>query len=381
MTMISTTSSDSAANRFYRAQSDMAPSEAADDTALLVELTRGAVVESVHRGALAVVDSQGTLLAAAGKPQHVAYLRSSAKPFQALPAVDAGALDHYGLDNQALALMCASHHGTEEHVAVAQRILDAIGLDCSALRCGVHWPVDESAGRRLAAAGLEPDTRHNNCSGKHAGMLTLARFWDLDDLDYTRPDHPVQAAILARLAAMTGLEPAAIHLAPDGCTVPAFALPLANAALAFARLIDPAAPPDCRRVVAAMQAHPHLVSGHGALDDTLMRAGAGVVVSKGGAEGYQGMGIRTPDGRSVGLALKIADGNARAKGPVIVAVLEALGLVEAGVLAALEPLRRPAIMNHRRQVVGEMRAVIDAAALREAGGVVLRSQAVVEIAA
>lgn len=328
------------------------------NTVPLVELTRGDVVESVHSGALAVVDAQGTLLAAAGNPQHIAYLRSSAKPFQALPTVDAGALDYFNLDEQALALMCASHHGTEEHVAVVQRILDAIGLDVTALRCGVHWPVDETASRRLAAAGLEPDARHNNCSGKHAGMLTLARFWDLVDLEYTRPDHPVQAAILTRLAAMADLEPAAVHVAPDGCTVPSFALPLASAALALARLIDPAAPVACRRIVAAMQAYPHLVSAHGALDDTLMRASAGSIASKGGAEGYQALAIRTPDGRSVGVALKIADGNARAKGPVLVALLEALGLVEPAVLARLEPLRRPAILNHRQQVVGEMRAVV-----------------------
>lgn len=329
------------------------------EIALMAELTRGAVVESSHYGALAVVDCDGRLRAAAGNPQHAAYVRSSAKPFQALPTVDSGALDHYGLDDRALALMCASHHGTEEHVAVVQGILDAIGPDVAALRCGVHWPVDETASRRLATAGLEPDARHNNCSGKHAGMLALASFWGIEDLDYTRTDHPVQMAILARLATMTGLQPADIAIAPDGCTVPAFAMPLSNAALAFARLIDPAAPADCRRVVAAMQAHPHLVSGHGALDDTLMRAGEGTIVSKGGAEGYQGLGIRTPDGRSVGLALKIADGSPRAKGPVIVAVLEALGLVEPAVLERLEPLRRPPILNHRQQVVGEMRAARD----------------------
>jgi L-asparaginase II len=316
-------------------------------------------VESSHYGALAVVDSAGNLLAAAGNPRHVAYLRSSAKPFQALPAVDAGALDFFRLDDRALALMCASHHGTEEHVEVCQHILDAIGLDAAALRCGVHWPIDEEAGRRLAAAGLTPDARHNNCSGKHAGMLTLARFWGLDDLDYTRPDHPVQAAIFARLALMSDLPAKAIHVAPDGCTVPAFALPLASAALAFARLVDPAAPGDCQRVVAAMQAWPHLVSGHGALDDTLMRAGAGAIVSKGGAEGYHGLGVRTPDGRSVGLALKMADGNPRAKGPVLFSVLETLNLVEPAVLARLEALRRPAIVNHRQQKVGEMRALMD----------------------
>lgn len=342
----------------------------------LVELTRGGLVESSHCGALAVVDSEGRLLAAAGDPYFVAYLRSSAKPFQALPTVASGALEHYGLDDEALALMCASHHGTEMHVAITQCILDAIGLDRSALRCGVHWPIDEAAGRRLAAAGLEPDARHNNCSGKHAGMLALSRFWELVDLDYTRPNHPVQQVILQRLAELCGLSPESIPTASDGCTVPTFAAPLANAALAFARLAAPNAPADCRRVVAAMQAHPHVVSGDGALDDVLMRAGAGAIVAKGGAEGYQGLGIRTSDGRSVGLALKVSDGNPRAKGPVIVAVLEALGLVDTAVLDRLEPLRRPPILNHRRQVVGEMRAVIDGARLWEAGG-----GAAIEIAA
>ena len=326
---------------------------------LLVEVTRGGLVESSHRGALAVVDSEGGLLAAAGDPHGVAYLRSAAKPFQALPTVSAGALDHFGLDDEALALMCASHHGTEAHVAIDQRILDAIGLDKSALRCGVHGPIDEAATRRLAQAGLEPDARHNNCSGKHAGMLTLACLWSCENDDYTLPDHPVQQAILERLAALTSLPPASIHYAPDGCTVPAFALPLARAALAFARLIDPNAPADCRRVVAAMQAYPHVVSNYDALDDTLMRAAAssGAIVSKGGAEGYQGIGIRLPDGRSVGIALKMADGSPRGKGPVIYGVLEALGLVDPTRLARLEPLQRPPITNHRDQVVGEIRPV------------------------
>lgn len=326
-------------------------------TILLAEVTRGSLVESSHYGALAVVDADGRLLAAAGHPLHVAYLRSAAKPFQALPTVAAGALDRFGLDDEALALMCASHYGTEMHVAIDQRILDAIGLDRSALRCGVHWPIDEAAARRLAQRGEEPDARHNNCSGKHAGMLTLARAWDCEDLDYTRPDHPVQGAILERLSALCGLPATDIQTASDGCTVPAFALPLAHAALAFARLIDDRASSDCRRVVAAMQRYPHVVSHFGALDDLLMRAGGpgGPIVAKGGAEGYQGIGIRTPDGRSVGLALKMEDGQPRGKAPVIYAVLEALGLVDAETLARLEPLKRPTIANHRQQVVGEIR--------------------------
>lgn len=321
----------------------------------LVEITRGPIVESRHLGALAVVDVRGRLLASAGDPFYTTYLRSSAKPFQALPTVASGAFDRTGLARDALALMCASHHGTEEHVAVCQRILDASGLEVSALRCGVHWPIDEEATRRLAAVGQTPDPRHNNCSGKHSGMLTLAAFWDCAGQDYTDPRHPVQVAILQRLAELAGLPEDAITVAPDNCTVPAFAMPLANAALAYARLVDPAAPPEAQRIVAAMQGYPHLVSGHGALDDTLMRAGAGAVVAKGGAEGYQGIGIRTPDGRSVGLTLKMADGTARAKGPVIYAVLAALGLVDETALAALEPLRRPEVRNHRQIVVGEVR--------------------------
>ena len=335
------------------------PGPSNEGDVLLVKVTRGGLVESTHRGALAVVDSEGGLLAAAGNPHCVAYLRSAAKPFQVLPTVAAGALDHFGLDEEALALMCASHHGTEAHVAIDQRILGAIGLDQSALRCGVHWPIDEAASRRLAQSGLEPDARHNNCSGKHAGMLTLSRLWGCEEDDYTLPEHPVQQAILDRLAELTSLPPAHIHFAPDGCTVPAFALPLGRAALAFARLIDPSAPADCQRVVAAMQAYPHVVSNYGALDDTLMRAAgsSGAIVSKGGAEGYQGIGIRLPDGRSVGIALKMADGSPRAKGPVIYAVLKALSLVDPTTLARLEPLQRPPITNHRHQVVGEIRPV------------------------
>ncbi len=305
------------------------------------------------------LNSTGRLLASAGDPFYTTYLRSSAKPFQALPIVASGAFDHSGLAQDALALMCASHHGTEEHVAVCQRILDASGLDVSALRCGVHWPIDEEATRRLAAAGLTPDLRHNNCSGKHSGMLTLATFWGCADSDYTDPHHPVQAAILQGLAGLVSLPAGDILVAPDNCTVPAFALPLANAALAYARLIDPAAPPEAGRIVAAMQAYPHLISGRGALDDTLMRAGAGALVAKGGAEGYQGIGIRTPDGLSLGFTLKMADGAGRAKGPVIYAVLERLGLVNQDVLASLESLRCPEVRNHRQVVVGEMRPAFE----------------------
>lgn len=338
-----------------------------DDTELLVEVTRGrpddgvTLVESHHRGSLAVVDADGNLLASAGNPFMAAFLRSSAKPFQALPTVAAGAVDHFGISEAELAIMCASHHGTEQHIAVLQQLLDRIDLDPSALLCGVHWPIDEVASRQLAATGQEPDARHNNCSGKHAGMLTLARFWNCHLDDYTQFGHPVQRAILQQIGELTDLAPEDIAWAPDGCTVPNFAIPLARTALAFARLVSPDGTVAAQRVTSAMQAFPHLVSGHGALDDELMRAGQGVILCKGGAEGYEGLGVRTPHGRSVGIALKIADGNGRAKGPVLVAVLEALGLVDRATLDRLEPLRRPPLTNRRAQVVGEMRTVFELA--------------------
>ena len=239
-----------------------------------------------------------------------------------------------------------------------QDILDRIGLGPSALQCGVHWPIDEEAARQLAALGAEPDGRHNNCSGKHACMLTLARHHGYTLDDYTQFDHPVQQAILQQLAALTDMPAEAIAWAPDGCTVPTFAVPLASTALAYARLASTRAAASCRRVVAAMQAYPHLVSGHGALDDVLMRAGRGRIVAKGGAEGYEGLAVLTTQGQAVGIALKIADGNPRAKGPVIVNVLEELGLVDDTILADLADVRCPVIRNRRDQVVGEMRAVL-----------------------
>lgn len=332
----------------------------------LIEVTRGlagpsgsiqdnALVESCHYGALAVVDSSGRLLAAAGDPMQRAFLRSAAKPLQALPAVAAGAIDRFGVTPDELAVICASHHGTEEHVARVQSILERIGLPPTALRCGSHWPIDEEAGRRLASAGQEPDTRHSNCSGKHAGMLALARHWNCEQQDYTQYEHPVQQAIVHRLSQLAGWPVADISYASDGCTVPTFALPLAHVALAFARLIAPDAPADCRRVVAAMQSYPHLVSGRSALDARLMAGGAGCIVSKGGAEGYEGLGVHTPDGRSLGVAVKISDGSARGMGPLLAALLEALALVDGETLARLEPLRRLPVANRRNEIVGEIR--------------------------
>lgn len=335
-----------------------------DGPAPLVELTRtrpgapAVLVESYHGGSLVVVDEQGDLLAWVGDPFQVTYLRSAAKPFQVLPTVESGALERFGLGDPELAIMCGSHHGTQEHIQIVQGILDRIGLQPTALMCGVHWPIDEEAARRLAVLGSEPDARHNNCSGKHAGMLTLARHQDHTIDDYTQINHPVQRMILQRLATLTDLPSEGIAWAPDGCTVPTFAIPLANAALAYARMASPQAASSCRRVVAAMQAYPHLVSGRGALDDILLRAGRGRIVCKGGAEGFEGLGVLAPHGRALGIALKIADGNPRAKGPVIVSILEQLDLVDGHTLADLADLRCPVVKNRRDQVVGEIRAVL-----------------------
>jgi L-asparaginase II len=257
----------------------------------LVEVTRGAIVECVLFGAAVVVDAQGNLLAAVGDPQTTTFLRSSAKPFQALPFVEMGGVDHFGLSPRELALMCASHHGTDDHVAVLAGMQAKIGISEADLMCGTHPPSDSITWKAMILRGEEPTPRRHNCSGKHTGMLGQAVLRGLPTTNYFLPNHPVQQTILQTFAEMTGMEPERVIQGIDGCSVPTFAVPLYNAALGFARLADPAGLPEprahaLRQIFAAMPAHPDMVAGPGAFDTMLMLAGRGKILVKGGAEGY-----------------------------------------------------------------------------------------------
>lgn len=301
----------------------------------LLEYTRGSLIEAQHVGAIAVADAQGRLVAAYGDPQAVTFLRSSAKPFQAIPLVESGAAAAFGLTPREIAVVCASHLAEGIHLEAVRSIQTKSGLSESDLMCGAH-PLDPretpDTFAQLFNAGQTPTPNYNNCSGKHTGMLVTAKHHGWPLTDYIDRQHPVQQAILRTFAEMCGVSLEAVHLGVDGCSVPTFAVPLVNTATAFARLADPsglAAPRGAavRTIAAAMSAHPEMVRGTGGFDTEVMRLRPGQVLAKGGAEGFQGIaiapGVLGPGTPALGVALKLADGAAR-PGAVALGAVEAL---------------------------------------------------------
>ncbi|GLV49081.1 asparaginase [Thermus sp. LT1-2-5] len=311
---------------------------------------RGGLVENRHRVSLAVFGREG-VLAYAGEPGLVAYLRSSAKPFQALALYLTGAVERFGLGEEEVALATASHDGTEAHVAVAARFLAKLGLGPEHLVCGVHPPFSKEAKQALERAGLSPTPLHHNCSGKHAGMLAAALALGASVEGYHLPDHPVQLLNRRTLRELSGTEPL---YAIDGCSVPTFALPLARAARAFYLLAAPEEAPEAyaeplRRVREAMRRHPHLVAGPGSIDTWLMERLP--VVAKRGADGYYGLALLESPKGPLGVALKVEDGATQAREVLVVALLRALGLDPGPT-----PWDRPEIRNHRGLGVGHLEA-------------------------
>jgi L-asparaginase II len=323
----------------------------------VVEVTRGAVVESRHRVHAAVVDAEGRLRACGGDPELVTFFRSAAKPLQALPLVDDGAVERYGLTLRELALCCGSHSGSAEHTAVAERILEKAGVTAAALACGPLPPVDEDARRALQEAGLEPGRLHHNCSGKHAGMMVLARARGWEPEGYERPDHPVQQRVLAEVARWTRMPVEAIGRGTDGCGVPCFALPLRQMALSFAGMAGAARAGERgpATIVQAMTAHPEMVAGEGRLCTALMRQAAGRLFAKVGAEGVYCVGV---PGAELGIALKVEDGAVRAVAPAILATLRELDLISEDDFGALHAFVYPDLVNTRGEVVGQIRPAL-----------------------
>ncbi|HEX2021810.1 MAG TPA: asparaginase, partial [Candidatus Thermoplasmatota archaeon] len=237
-----------------------------------VEVFRGETVESAHRVHVAVVDGLGNVVSSAGDARFMTFLRSAAKPFQALAAVEGGAADRYGLDERELALLCGSHAGEPGHVKLAESILHKAGLSASALRCGSHAPRTKAAKDALGGARATP--LHHNCSGKHAGMLLLQRHLGGEPERYLDPAGPAQRAVLAAVARVAGVPEAEVRVATDGCSAPNFALPLDRAALLFARLAMPQGVPASTaaalgRLRDAMVRHPDVVAGRALLDADL----------------------------------------------------------------------------------------------------------------
>ncbi|HVT43298.1 MAG TPA: asparaginase [Thermoanaerobaculia bacterium] len=348
----------------------------------LVVVYRGGLVESFHTGSIAVVDTFGRLLAYCGDPGAQTFIRSAAKPFQTIPMLLEGAGDEFDLTSEEIALITASHGGEPHHVAAAASILRKGDFDEEDLLCGSHVPYDEKAAAELRAAGELPSPLHNNCSGKHAGMLLASKLLDATSSPYTAPDHPVQVEIEKSVADFAGLSPGEIGMATDGCGVPSFFMSIHRAALAYARLgataLDsppPAGLPryseSARQVVDAMLAHPEYVAGNWSITTALMEAVPRQLVTKDGAEGFYAMLILPPladelhdrcatgSRGPIGIAMKIHDGSmARGRNPAILATLRALG-IDLSDRPAIAPHLDGAIRNAAGVVVGEVRAELD----------------------
>ena len=313
-----------------------------------VEQVRGAVVETVHEVHVAVVDSSGSLVARTGDPELVTFWRSAAKPFQALPLVADGAAERFGLATEELALACASHSSEPTQVARVRDLLGKIGCSERDLVCGPHPPLSDRVAQDYQTRGVRLTAVYSNCSGKHAGMLALARHHGWPTEFYTRLEHPVQQRCLTEVSRWTDVPAAGIKTAVDGCGVVCYGLPLKNMALAYARLgRDAGASHPASRIIEAMLRHPELIAGEGRPCTEMMRAHPGRVITKVGAEGVYCALLPL---EKLGVALKIADGHGVASALAIAAVLEELGLrPRPGSLTA-----RPNV-NTRGETVGELR--------------------------
>ncbi len=340
----------------------------------LFELTRGNTVESIHDGAIAIVDVHNNLVANYGDPNTITFLRSTAKPFQALPFFEHDGPALLNLTSQEKALICASHSGTDEHVAVVRSIQKKAGVDESELLCGVHEPYHQPTAQRLHDQKEPLTSNRHNCSGKHTGMLSYVKLKQRsgealpEGLPYIDLSHTVQKEILSTFAEMCDLPVDRVQIGIDGCSAPNFAVPLRNAALAFARLCDPEAgavrPPAraaaCRSITSAMMTSPEMVGGPGRFDTALMQTARGKIVSKAGAEAYQGMGLMPgalgPGSPALGIAMKIGDGDDRktVRRAVALEVLRQLGALSPAELEALVEFGPTyKLYNWRKILVGQ----------------------------
>jgi L-asparaginase II len=332
---------------------------------IVVEVVRGGLVESRHRGAIAVVDSGGTKIFAAGDVATPIFPRSAVKPFQALPLVESGAAEKFVLSDDELALCCASHSGEPAHVRGVERILTKAGFDASALACGTHWPASQSAAMALARAGAAPSAVHNNCSGKHAGFLCVARAMDIDPVGYWRPDHAVQQRVHAVLEDLTEVALLPDQRAVDGCSVPTWAVPLENLALAFARFgsgrgLTSGRAAAAARLFAACVKEPWYVAGSGRFCTEIMQLLGSQTLVKTGAEGVMCAPLPA---LGFGVAIKCDDGAGRAAEALMAAALSRLLTLDDHQRAALARLAQPKLRNWNDIEVGELRVSAEISAL------------------
>ena len=331
-----------------------------DANPILAETIRGNWVENRHRGAYVVVDAEGTIIASAGDIDRPIFPRSAIKSMQALPIFARHAEGKFHHTEEELALACASHHGEDDHVSTANGLLTRIGLSAADLECGAHVPTNQAARDALRAAGAEPSPLHNNCSGKHSGMLSVALAMGVPTAGYVTRDHDVQKAVRAAVEAVIGQTLTEDMCGTDGCSIPTYAAPLRAFAYGFARMatgtgLSPEYAAGAQRLFDAATSHPHLVAGTGHADTLLMAAFKGRLMQKVGAEGVQCGAIRD---KGWGYALKCDDGNIAASQAMLAGLLLKLADPDDAQRALLETLAHQTIRSVRGAEVGELRAVV-----------------------
>lgn len=332
---------------------------------ILVEVWRGKTIESIHHGHLAIVDGDGKLISSLGNPEIVTFMRSAAKPFQAIPFVMSGAAEAFCLTEREIALACGSHNGEPLHTETAAKILEKCGLSEKDLRCGAHDPFNQELARKMIAEHVSPTQLHNNCSGKHSAMLAFAKQIGANLENYESSDNPVQIKIFETIKNFSGLTEDEIGVGIDGCAAPNFAMPLRIMACMYAKLIfprrsfDPELREACRRIVSAMMSYPEMIGGSltERLDTEIMRAASGKIISKIGAEGVYLAGVLPSPRwtRGLGIALKIEDGEDRRARPVAtLEILKQLGIVDPQKSKTLRHFAHLPIKNWRGDKVGEV---------------------------
>ena len=325
---------------------------------VLVEVTRGPIPESRHHGSLAVVDKTGKLIASAGDPYAITYMRSAAKPLQALEVVLSGAADRYAFTDQELAIMCGSHYGETFHRATIFGILNKIGFSLSELTCGSPYSIRGAVRDQQLRDGIVPDQANSDCSGKHCGFLAVCKTMKWPTAQYADPEHPLQKEIYKLLSEMCGIAQADIVLGTDGCGVPVHAMPLYHMALGYARLANPETLPEarrraCNRIFAAMNAAPQMVGGTGSFCSEFIRHTHGRLIGKLGAEAVYCVGIRG----GISMAVRIEDGTVdRALYPVVLEALMQLDAISQQEARSLWKFYHPDILNHAGKVVGHSAA-------------------------
>lgn len=324
---------------------------------VLVEVLRGTLVESAHRGAAVVVDADGKTVLALGDTEKPVFPRSAVKAIQALPFVESGAADAFGFSDRELALACASHSGEPAHAELAAAMLAKAGVGADALECGAHWPSDQTAMVALARSGAAPSALHNNCSGKHSGFVCTCRHLGIAHQGYVRPEHRFQQMVRETMEAVTGAAHNETNRGTDGCSIPTFAVPLQSLALGFARMttgngLAPERAKAARRLMSACMAEPFLVAGTARADTELMLAAPGRIFVKIGAEGVYCAAV--PE-LGLGIALKCDDGAGRAAEVMIAAVLARFMAADEAVAEKMNKAANPILKNWNGIEVASLR--------------------------